>query len=60
MYQTFYITQMKLELYKVQPIYKNKFTNLIHTVRTKKNLLNLISCMKEIFEFYNYNEDEIS
>jgi hypothetical protein len=40
MYQTFYITRMKLALYEVQPMYKNKFTDLINTMRMKKFLLN--------------------
>ena len=50
---------MKLELYEEQPIYKNKFTNLINAMRMKKispdlYVLNFVSCMEELYKFMNF------
>jgi hypothetical protein len=58
-YRTFYITRMKLEMYEVQPIYKNKFTNFINTMRTKQSRLNkffkfCFMCGRNIYKFTNF------
>ena len=60
--QKFYITTKNRKLLGIRPIYKNKFTYLINTM--KKSRLNYVLKFVlhgiNIYKFTNYDEDEIS